>query len=49
MLIPSKGKLLKKRGRMAQWMAHAIDVTIPIASQFIFILFIQVFIIAKIF
>jgi hypothetical protein len=36
-LIPNKGRLFKNKGKNAQWMAQAIDVPIPIASQLIFI------------
>jgi hypothetical protein len=32
---PNKGKLLNTKGNTAQCIAHAIEVVIPIASQFI--------------
>lgn len=34
-LIPNKGKLVITKGNTAQCIAHAIDVVIPNASQFI--------------
>lgn len=33
--IPNKGRELRTRGSMAQWMAQAREVIIPIKSQFI--------------
>jgi hypothetical protein len=33
--IPRIGRDPRRRGRIAQWIAHAIVVTIPAASQFI--------------
>ena len=35
-LTPNNGKLLKNKGNKAQWIAHAIEVAIPNASQLIF-------------
>lgn len=34
--MPKMGKLVKRSGNNAQWMAHAIEVVMPNASQFIF-------------
>ena len=33
--MPKRGKLLKIRGKTAQWMAQATDVAMPKASQLI--------------
>jgi hypothetical protein len=38
MLMPNNGKLVITNGKKAQCIAHATDVTIPQASQLIFIL-----------
>ena len=34
--MPNKGKLVRTNGSNAQWMAQAIEVAIPSASQLIF-------------
>lgn len=36
-LIPNRGRLLRKRGSKAQWMAQASEAPIPNASQLILI------------
>lgn len=35
---PSMGRLVRKRGNKAQWMAQASEVPIPRASQFMFLI-----------
>ncbi|MDB5247687.1 MAG: hypothetical protein JWQ40_2081 [Segetibacter sp.] len=35
MLTPKIGRLVKNNGKSAQWIAHASEVVIPKASQFI--------------
>ncbi len=38
-LTPNKGRLVKNKGSRAQWIAQAKEAVMPIASQFIFLIF----------